>query len=76
MLGNQVWINYGNMLEERFEPLVGNISVAFRNEKFFKSRSAGTIAECPLLGGFSEDEHNHIPDSENNRETGRVSRTE
>ena len=55
MLGNQVWINYGNMLEERFEPLVGNISVAFRNEKFFKSRSAGTIAECPLLGAV-----NHI----------------
>ena len=32
-----------------------NISVAFRNEKFFKSRSAGTIAECPLLGAV-----NHI----------------
>ena len=53
MLGNQVWINYGNTGELKFEPLVGTVSEAFAHEKHFKSRRAGTIAECPLLGAVN-----------------------
>ena len=55
MIGNQVWINYGNSNFNEIKPLVGNVSAAFINGNNIRSRSAGTIAECPLVGAV-----NHI----------------
>lgn len=55
MIGNQIWINYGNSREYVFNPLTGNIASSFLTGKDVKSRSAGTIAECPLLAAV-----NHI----------------
>lgn len=55
MIGNQIWINYGNARRSTFKPLVGNIASNFRVGKNVKSRSAGTIAESPLLAAV-----NHI----------------
>jgi len=55
MLGSQVWSNYGNSQKNSFSPLVANIAAHFRNGDNVMSRSAGTIAECPLFGAV-----NHI----------------
>jgi len=55
MLGDQIWINYGNSDITSFRPLVGTISNAFKNQTGIMSTSAGTIAECPLFGAV-----NHI----------------
>lgn len=55
MIGNQVWINYGNTDKRSFQPLVGTVSAAFARNQNIKSRSAGTIAECPLVAAV-----NHI----------------
>lgn len=55
MIGNQVWINYGNQDISHLNPLVGNIAAEFLSQKEIRSPSAGTIAECPLLGAA-----NHI----------------
>ena len=50
MTGNQIWINYGSNKAAEFNPLKGTIAVDFQSQKNIMSRSAGTIAECPLLG--------------------------
>lgn len=50
MIGNQVWINYGNKKGKSLEPLVGNIALPFRHGNNVMSRSAATFAESPLLG--------------------------
>ncbi|MGQ8336206.1 hypothetical protein ACUNWD_06610 [Sunxiuqinia sp. A32] len=50
MIGNQIWINYDNDKSPVFNPLKGTIAVAFQKQKNIMNRSAGTIAECPLLG--------------------------
>ncbi|MDP4238850.1 MAG: hypothetical protein Q8904_05190 [Bacteroidota bacterium] len=55
MLGDQIWVNYGNSNLTLFNPLIGTISNAFKNSSDIMNRSAGTIAECPLLGAV-----NHI----------------
>jgi len=55
MLGDQLWINYGNTQFTSFNPLVGSISNAFKTTANIMNRSAGTIAECPLFGAV-----NHI----------------
>ena len=55
MIGSQVWINYGNARRNTFKPLEGNIASDFLRGKNVRSRSAGTIAECPLLAAV-----NHI----------------
>lgn len=55
MLGDQIWVNYGNADITSFRPLVGTISDAFKNQQGIMSTSAGTIAECPLFGAV-----NHI----------------
>lgn len=55
MIGNQIWINYGNNNVAELTPLRGTIAVAFQSQKNIRSRSAGTIAECPLFGAA-----NHI----------------
>ena len=38
MIGNQVWINYGNSREYVFNPLTGNIASSFRTGNDVKSR--------------------------------------
>lgn len=53
MLGDQIWINYGNSGPTKFNPLVGTVSNAFKNQQNIMSRSAGTIAECPLFGAVN-----------------------
>lgn len=58
MIGNQLWINYGNSEKNTFKPLIANIATSFRNGTNVMSRSAGTIAECPLFGAA-----NHIRQS-------------
>ena len=55
MIGDQVWINYGNKNFNEIKPLIGNVSAAFANNNNIRSRNAGTIAECPLVGAV-----NHI----------------
>lgn len=55
MIGDQIWINYGNSNPTEFNPLVGTISNAFKNQQGIMSRNSGTIAECPLFGAV-----NHI----------------
>jgi hypothetical protein len=55
MIGDQIWINYGNTKFMSLNPLVGTISNAFKNQTSIMNRSAGTIAECPLFGAV-----NHI----------------
>lgn len=55
MIGDQVWINYGNKNFDEIKPLIGNVSAAFINGNNIRSRTAGTIAECPLVGAV-----NHI----------------
>lgn len=55
MIGSQVWINYGHSDTRKFTPLVASIAAAFRNGDNVMSRSAGTIAECPIFGAV-----NHI----------------
>jgi len=55
MIGNQIWINYGNNNASEFTPLRGNIAAAFQSQKNIRCSSAGTIAECPLFGAA-----NHI----------------
>lgn len=55
MIGDQVWINYGNKNFDEIKPLIGNVSAAFANNSNIRNRNAGTIAECPLLGAV-----NHI----------------
>lgn len=55
MLGEQIWINYGNKIFSTFNPLVGTISNTFKTNSNIMNRAAGTIAECPLFGAV-----NHI----------------
>ena len=55
MIGDQIWINYGNTNFTRFTPLVGTISNTFKSQSNIRNRAAGTIAECPLFGAV-----NHI----------------
>lgn len=50
MLGNQIWMNYGNDLQSVLNPLVGTLSKDFANDGDNGTRSGGAIAECPLLG--------------------------
>jgi hypothetical protein len=50
MIGDQVWKNYGNNFDyTQFNPLVGSIDNAEKNNANIMNRSAGTSAECPLI---------------------------
>jgi len=55
MIGDQIWINYGNTSFTKFNPLIGTISNTFKSQSNIRNRAAGTIAECPLFGAV-----NHI----------------
>ena len=55
MIGDQIWINYGNTNFTRLTPLAGTISNTFKTQSNIRNRAAGTIAECPLFGAV-----NHI----------------
>ena len=55
MIGDQIWINYGNNNFTTLTPLVGNISNTFKTQSNIRNRAAQTIAECPLTGAV-----NHI----------------
>lgn len=53
MIGNQVWINFGNPVLNRINPLVAN--VAATTSALAKTRTTMVLAECPLVGAT-----NHI----------------
>lgn len=53
MIGNQVWINFGNPVLNRINPLVAN--VASTTFALAKNRTTMVLAECPLVGAT-----NHI----------------
>ncbi|MDR2628210.1 MAG: T9SS type A sorting domain-containing protein [Dysgonamonadaceae bacterium] len=48
MIGDQIWINNGNMVFNMFRPLTGTVAKASQTKP--KTRASGAQAECPLLG--------------------------
>jgi hypothetical protein len=48
MMGNQIWINYGNSNTNEWNPLTGSI-VSGTPDAAQMTRSAGLIVECPLF---------------------------
>lgn len=49
MIGNQVWINYGNSVFNKLNPLIANIS--FSSAELPKTRDSYIYAECALVAG-------------------------
>lgn len=43
MIGDQVWINYGNKNFDEIKPLIGNVSAAFANKSNIRNRNAGQL---------------------------------
>ena len=55
MIGDQVWINYGNKNFDEIKPLIGNVSAAFANNSNIRNRNAGTMSVVRCSKPYSKE---------------------